>query len=96
MNLVGKSDWEEILSELVADSFHLAKYLNSHPVFAPLSIPIAQKTKKSIPLNPMKTNMILLHGTWVLERDCRAFLYGYFGSKEHIPLLRQGKNVRFF
>ena len=40
--------------------------------------------------------MILLHGTWVLERDCRAFLYGYFGSKEHIPLLRQGKNVRFF
>ena len=96
MNLVGKSHWEEILSELVADSFHLAKYLNSHPVFAPLSIPFAQKNEKIHSFEPMKTNMILLHGTWVRERDCRAFLYGYFGSKEHIPLLRQGKNVRFF
>lgn len=35
MNLVGKSTWEEILAELVADSLHLAKYLNSHPHFAP-------------------------------------------------------------
>lgn len=46
MNLVGKSDWEEILSELVADSFHLASYLNSHSFFAPLSIPFTQKNEK--------------------------------------------------
>lgn len=38
MNLVGKSAWEDVLSELVADSLHLAKYLNSHAFFAPSSL----------------------------------------------------------
>lgn len=38
MNLVGKSSWEDILSELVVDSLHLAKYLNSHVFFAPSSL----------------------------------------------------------
>lgn len=46
MNLVGKSSWEDILSELVVDSFHLAKYLNSHAFFAPSSLAFSIQNEK--------------------------------------------------
>lgn len=75
MNLVGKSDWEEILSELVADSFHLAKYLNSHPVFAPLSIPFAQKNEKIHSFEPYKN-----------EHDFTAWDLGAGAGLPGIPL----------
>lgn len=35
MNLVGKNSWEDILTELVVDSLHLAKYLSLHPIYGP-------------------------------------------------------------
>lgn len=75
MNLVGKSDWEEILSELVADSFHLAKYLNSHPVFAPLSIPFAQKNEKIHSFEPYEN-----------EHDFTAWDLGAGAGLPGIPL----------
>lgn len=46
MNLVGKSSWEDILSELIVDSFHLAKYLNSHTFFAPSSLAFTLQNEK--------------------------------------------------
>lgn len=46
MNLVGKSDWEDILAELVVDSLHLAKYLNSHAFFAPSSLAFNMQNEK--------------------------------------------------
>lgn len=46
MNLVGKSAWEDILSELIVDSFHLAKYLNAHASFAPTGIPFSAQNEK--------------------------------------------------
>ena len=46
MNLVGKSAWEDILSELIVDSFHLAKYLNAHAYFAPANIPFGVQNEK--------------------------------------------------
>ncbi len=46
MNLVGKNTWEDILTELAADSLHLAKYLNSHPVFAPSGVPFFAQEEK--------------------------------------------------
>lgn len=46
MNLVGKSAWEDILAELVVDSLHLAKYLNSHTFFAPSSLAFTLQNEK--------------------------------------------------
>lgn len=46
MNLVGKSLWEDILSELIVDSFHLAKYLNAHPFFSPADMPFSAQNEK--------------------------------------------------
>ena len=47
MNLVGKTSWDEILTELIADSLHLAKYLNSHAEFAPASVPFFTQNEKT-------------------------------------------------
>lgn len=46
MNLVGKSTWEDIVAELVVDSLHLAKYLNSHAFFALSSLAFTLQNEK--------------------------------------------------
>jgi 16S rRNA (guanine527-N7)-methyltransferase len=46
MNLVGKSTWEDIIAELIVDSLHLAKYLYSHPFFAPSTLPFNMQNEK--------------------------------------------------